>query len=81
VSSGLRLLLGNLPSPAFVVGRSLDVLAANEPARALYPGLETRGNHLRWLMLGSASRTLCADWDLAAREAIDMLRQRGPPPP
>ncbi len=74
VSNGVRLLLDNLSTPAFVLGRPLDLLAVNGPARALHPGLETHGNYLRWLMLDTASRTLCADWELAAREAIAMLR-------
>lgn len=77
----MRLLLDNLSTPAFVLGRLLDLLAVNEPARALHPGLETHGNYLRWLMLDTASRTLCADWGLAAREAIAMLRLNAAPYP
>jgi transcriptional regulator with XRE-family HTH domain len=74
ISAGLRLLLENLSTPAFVLGRLLDLLAINEPARALLRGLETRGNYLRWLMLDPASKAQCADWDVAAYEAIAMLR-------
>jgi transcriptional regulator with XRE-family HTH domain len=74
VSDGVRLLLANLSAPAFVLGRRLDLLAANETARALHQGLEGHGNYLRWLILDTASHTLCADWDLAAREATAMLR-------
>jgi transcriptional regulator with XRE-family HTH domain len=74
VSHSVRLLLDNICTPAFVLGRLLDLLAVNESARALHRGLETRGNYLRWLMCDTASRTLCADWDLEARGAIAMLR-------
>ncbi|MBA2949662.1 helix-turn-helix transcriptional regulator [Streptomyces himalayensis] len=81
ISNGVRLLLDNLSTPAFVLGRLLDLLAINQPARVLHPGLETHGNYLRWLMLDTASRTLCADWDLAAREAIAMLRLNAAPYP
>ncbi|MBA4867296.1 helix-turn-helix domain-containing protein [Streptomyces sp. PSKA54] len=81
ISNGVRLLLDNLSTPAFVLGRLLDLLVVNEPARALHPGLETHGNYLRWLMLDTASRTLCADWGLAAREAIAMLRLNAAPYP
>ncbi|MGI5519867.1 helix-turn-helix domain-containing protein [Micromonospora sp. CA-259024] len=74
LSSGMRLLLDNLATPAIVVGRLLELLAVNEPARALFHGLEAHGNYLRWLLSGPASNLACADWSAAAYEAVAMLR-------
>ncbi|MFC9916296.1 helix-turn-helix transcriptional regulator [Streptomyces sp. NPDC127197] len=74
ISAGLRLLLENLSTPAFVLGRLLNLLAMNEPAHALFRGLGARGNYLRWLILDAPGKAPYTDWNVAAHEAIAMLR-------
>jgi len=68
-------LIDQLPMPAIVVSRRLDVLAANAVARALSPGFEPGTNFLRWRLLDPAARELYVDWDEATEVAVSGLRE------
>lgn len=78
VRPGVRLLLDTLPTPAFVLGRRLDVLATNGMARALLCDFDAlppaERNHARWIFLDPATRELYVDWETIARENVAMLR-------
>lgn len=78
VRPGVRLLLDSLPTPAFVLGRRLDVLATNRMARALLVDFDalpaTERNHARWVFLDAAARDLYADWETVARDNVAVLR-------
>jgi transcriptional regulator with XRE-family HTH domain len=75
---GVVQLLNSISSPAFVLGRRMDVLAANRMARLLLtdfdalPGPER--NMARWIFLGDEARELYPDWETVARETVAMLR-------
>ncbi|MFJ6940114.1 helix-turn-helix transcriptional regulator [Streptomyces sp. NPDC101132] len=80
VRPGLRRLLDSLPeSPAMIVGRRLDVLAANALAKALYTDFDAlpfRGRNLaRFVFLDPAARDLLTDWETAARGTVAALRR------
>ncbi|MBF8191899.1 helix-turn-helix domain-containing protein [Nonomuraea sp. K274] len=75
----LKLLLETLrPSPAYIVSRSMDVLAWNPGGLALYAGLEDwplkQRNIARYLFLHPASRGLFPDWDNQIRGCVARLR-------
>ncbi|WP_328498233.1 helix-turn-helix transcriptional regulator [Streptomyces sp. NBC_00414] len=75
----LRLLLETVrPSPAYVVSRSMDVLAHNPGGLALYAGIEewpsTRRNLGRYLFLHPAAREVLPDWDNQIRHCVARLR-------
>ncbi|MDO8186032.1 helix-turn-helix transcriptional regulator [Conexibacter sp. JD483] len=78
VRPGVRLLLDTLPTPAFVLGRRLDILATNRMARALLCDFDAlppaARNHARWIFLDPATRELYVDWETIARENVAMLR-------
>lgn len=78
VRPGIRVLLENFVTPAFVLGRRLDVLATNRMARALlcdFDALPARErNHARWVFLDPAARELYVDWDAVARDNVAVLR-------
>ncbi|MFD5142143.1 helix-turn-helix transcriptional regulator [Streptomyces sp. NPDC058401] len=85
VRAGLYRVLGALEdgTPAMIMGRRLEVLAANRLAEALYAdfgvpraGTSGRGgrNLARFLFLDPAARGLFADWEGAARGAVAALR-------
>ncbi|MFI9547986.1 hypothetical protein ACIHAR_29425 [Streptomyces sp. NPDC052016] len=74
ISAGLRLLLQNLSTLAFVLGRLLDLLAMNEPTHALFRGVGAGGNYLGGLILDAPGKAPYANWNVAAHEAIAMLR-------
>lgn len=90
VRAGLYRVLDALEdgTPAMIMGRRLEVLAANRLAEALYtdfgaaapdtpesgaPGRRGR-NLARFLFLDPAARGLFADWEGAARAAVAALR-------
>jgi transcriptional regulator with XRE-family HTH domain len=80
VRPGIRLLIDGLDRPAFVVGRRLDVLAANRLARALLADFEAMDprdrNHARWIFLDPSSRDLYADgWAAVARDNVAVLHR------
>ncbi|MEV7180313.1 helix-turn-helix transcriptional regulator [Kitasatospora sp. NPDC093679] len=70
----LRQLVAALPTPALVVGRTLDVLALNPHAAALYRGFAQVDNLVRMTFLDKAARSFHQDWEAAARAAVSSLR-------
>ncbi|MBL0886158.1 helix-turn-helix domain-containing protein [Myceligenerans indicum] len=74
VPPGLAQLLDEMPFPAFVQGRHMDVLAANALARALSPQYRPGVNLLRAVFLDPRDRDLHQDWDRATAEAVAGLR-------
>jgi transcriptional regulator with XRE-family HTH domain len=61
-------------SPAFVMGRRMDVLAANSLAAALHGGFARGHNLVRLLFLDPAAREVYPDWDEVARDTVAVLR-------
>lgn len=75
----LRRLLDQLnESPAFVLGRRMDILAWNHMATVLYTDFgqlpESQRNYARLLFLDPAMRSLHGDWEEAARTSAATLR-------
>ncbi|MFL0395152.1 helix-turn-helix transcriptional regulator [Streptomyces albus] len=75
----LKLLLESLrPNPAYVISRSMDMLAWNPGGLALYAGLEDwpakHRNLARYLFLHPASRSLFPDWDRQITACVARLR-------
>ena len=75
----LRLLLESLrPSPAYVTSRTLDLLACNPGALALYAGMEEwparQRNIARFLFLHPAAHEIYADWEHQIRGCVARLR-------
>ncbi|MGB3484842.1 MAG: helix-turn-helix transcriptional regulator [Mycobacterium sp.] len=76
----LRLLelFDEVSSPAFVLGRRLDVLAHNRLAGALITEFRElpapQRNQARFVFLDSHARELYADWDEVAADTVAMLR-------
>lgn len=73
--SGMAKLVPTLPYPAFVEGRTLDVLIANPLAAALSPRLVPGHNRLRDVFLDPAERALFPDWERAAAGLVAGFRQ------
>jgi transcriptional regulator with XRE-family HTH domain len=79
VRPGVQLLLDNLrPSPAYVLSRTLDVLAANPGGLHLYAGIESwparQRNLARYYFLHPAARDLFPSWDNQIRGCVARLR-------
>ncbi|WP_327312958.1 helix-turn-helix transcriptional regulator [Streptomyces sp. NBC_01235] len=75
----LKLLLDAMrPNPAYIVSRSMDLLASNPGGLALYAGLDdwpaTQRNLARYFFLHPAARELFPDWDIQIRACIARLR-------
>ena len=75
----LKLLLETLrPNPAYISSRTLDLLATNPGALALYPGIgdwpAAQRNIARFLFLHPAARAIYADWDPQVRGCVARLR-------
>jgi transcriptional regulator with XRE-family HTH domain len=66
------------PKPAYITSRTLDLLAANPGALALYAGIGDwpagQRNLGRFLFLHPAARDLYADWDYQVRRCVARLR-------
>ncbi|WP_285690550.1 helix-turn-helix transcriptional regulator [Actinoplanes sp. NBRC 103695] len=75
VPDGALALLDGLVQPAFIEGRYFDILAANDLARALSPGLDVGGNQLRDFFLDSAQQTLYPEWEAMTECFVANLRQ------
>jgi transcriptional regulator with XRE-family HTH domain len=79
IRPGVRLLIDGIATPAFVIGRRLDILATNRMARAMLADFDARPvrdrNHARWIFLDPATRELYVDWPLVARENVAVLRR------
>jgi transcriptional regulator with XRE-family HTH domain len=76
--AGLRRVVDNWPdTPAMLLGRRMDVLAANRIARALYVDFDALPrrdrNMARFLFLDETSRSLYADWETDARATVAAL--------
>lgn len=74
VPAGIAQLIDQLPMPAYVSGRYLDVLAANPLARALSPNFTPGRNLLRQVFLDPGDRELHLDWERATAGAVGGLR-------
>lgn len=61
---------------AFVLTGTLDVLAPNALARALFDDFSLRDNLARMVFLDPAARTFYTDWDRAAENVVAALRHR-----
>ncbi len=75
----LKLLLETLrPNPAYITSRTLDLLAANPGALALYADIDdwpaARRNLGRFLFLHPAAREIYADWDNQIRGCVARMR-------
>lgn len=76
VSPALRQLMDGYPNtPAFVMSRTLDLLAANALAEALYVPFEPADNLARMTFLDPAGRHFHSDWNRAAQATVANLRQ------
>jgi transcriptional regulator with XRE-family HTH domain len=61
-------------TPAMILNRRLDVLAANGPARALFSVMGTETNLLRFVFLDPAARRFYRDWEEIAPTCVAGLR-------
>jgi len=75
VPPGALKLLGSLAQPAFIEGRYFDILAVNELATALSPGLVVGRNQLRDFFLDPAEQLHYPDWESMMECFIANLRQ------
>ncbi|WP_416961490.1 helix-turn-helix transcriptional regulator [Streptomyces sp. Agncl-13] len=86
VREPVRALLETLrPSPAYVVSRANDLLAANRPGLRLFPGITEwpveRRNLTRYMFLHPMGRKLYRDWEkMAARSAAHLRAIAGADP-
>ncbi|MFC4591566.1 helix-turn-helix transcriptional regulator [Sphaerisporangium corydalis] len=75
VIPSLRRLLGKWDhTPAFVLGRWMDMLAVNPLAEALYAGLEHNDNLIRMVFLNPESKRFYRDWEQVAYVKAAHLR-------
>jgi len=79
VRPGLRLVVDSITEvPVLVLGRRMDVLAANSLAKALYVDFDALApryrNMARLVFLDDGFRTLYKDWPAAARGIVATLR-------
>jgi transcriptional regulator with XRE-family HTH domain len=79
VRPGLRLVVDSITdAPALVLGRRMDVLAANPLARALFTDFDALPprfrNMARLIFLHDSVRSLCADWHTTAQGIVANLR-------
>lgn len=76
VSPALRQLMDGYPhTPAFVLGRALDILATNALADALYSPFDPADNLARMTFLDPAGRDFYTRWDWTAQATVANLRQ------
>lgn len=76
MSPALRQLMDGYPhTPTFVLGRTLDVLATNALADALFTPFDPADNLARMIFLDPAGRHFYADWERAAQAAVANLRE------
>jgi transcriptional regulator with XRE-family HTH domain len=66
-------------TPAFVLGRCMDVLALNDMALALYPALAHERNMIRLVFLHPGAREMHPAWGDVARETVATLRGSADP--
>lgn len=76
VGAGLRQLIdGYTHTPAFVLNRTLDILATNALADALYAPFHPADNLARMAFMDPAGRTFYQDWNRTAQATVANLRQ------
>ncbi|MGW4687270.1 helix-turn-helix transcriptional regulator [Streptomyces sp. NPDC004244] len=76
VGSALRALIDGYPdTPAFVIDPTLDVLAANALAEALYAPFEQVDNLARMVFLDPVGRPFHTQWQETARAVVGHLRE------
>ncbi|MEU1931553.1 helix-turn-helix transcriptional regulator [Streptomyces sp. NPDC019826] len=76
VSPALRQLMDGYPhTPAFVLGRTLDILATNTLADALFTPFDPADNLARMIFLDPAGRHFYTDWERAAQAAVANLHE------
>ncbi|MFJ8643850.1 hypothetical protein [Streptomyces sp. NPDC093610] len=76
VSPALRQLMDGYPNtPAFVMNRTLDLLAVNALAQALYSAFTPADNLARMAFLDPAGPTFYTDWNRAAQATVANLRE------
>ncbi|MGW9046104.1 helix-turn-helix transcriptional regulator [Streptomyces lydicus] len=76
VSPALRQLMDGYPhTPAFVLNRTLDLLATNALADALYSPFHPADNLARMVFLDPTGRDFYTRWDWAAQATVANLRQ------
>ncbi|MEU6554365.1 helix-turn-helix transcriptional regulator [Streptomyces sp. NPDC046915] len=76
VSPALRQLMDGYPgAPAFVINPTLDVLAANALAQALYSPFEQADNLARMTFLDPAGRQFYTRWSGTAQATVGHLRR------
>jgi transcriptional regulator with XRE-family HTH domain len=63
-----------LATPAYVINRTMDILAENELAQALHSGFAEADNLARMTFLDPAGRDFYVDWERAAHSAAAHLR-------
>jgi len=65
-------------TPAMILGRRTEVLAANRLARALLTDFDRmpprERNYARWMFLTDEARDRFADWEVQARSVVENLR-------
>jgi transcriptional regulator with XRE-family HTH domain len=76
-----RLIASWSRTPAYVLGRRLDVLASNAAASAISPVLRPGMNVVRSLFLDPQVRHEAKDWSEAARHSVARLRANAAPSP
>jgi transcriptional regulator with XRE-family HTH domain len=73
-----RILEAVRPCPAYVIGRTNDMLAANPSGLYLLPGMADwparQRNTIRYTFLHPQARTLWPDWEVKARACVAHLR-------
>lgn len=72
---GALQLLGSLVQPAFIEDRYFDILAANDLATALSPGLRVGGNQLRDFFLDPQEQAFYPEWEAVTECFVANLRQ------
>jgi transcriptional regulator with XRE-family HTH domain len=75
VPPSIRQLLDVIGLPAFVEGRYLDVLAANDLATALSPSMRVGQNRLMSMFLDPAEKAFYADWEKSIATFVASFRQ------
>src|SRR3954454_546054 len=73
VRPAVQALVERMQFPAFVLGRRMDVLAANGIATGLMCGLRER-NMIRFIFLDEGARSLYPEWDAVAADSVAHLR-------
>jgi transcriptional regulator with XRE-family HTH domain len=63
-------------TPAFVMGRRMDVLAANAIGSALHGGLKPGTNLVRQVFLDPRAREVYPEWEEVASDTVAVLRSR-----